>query len=77
MNIYKIEIEARKNERMFNHIAAIFSKRHAEIESYHRYEENGIYKISIQAPAGNKSRIAIKDLMLHNDIISVRSDPIA
>ncbi|HOF32868.1 MAG TPA: hypothetical protein PK624_02955 [Spirochaetota bacterium] len=77
MNKYIIEIEARINKKMFNHIAAIFSKRHAEIESYHKNEENGIYRICIEAPADIKSRIAIKDLMHHNDIISVKSYPAA
>ena len=77
MNKYIIEIEARINKKMFNHIAAIFSKRHAEIESYHKNEENGIYRICIEAPADTKSLIAIKDLMHHNDIISVKSYPAA
>ena len=75
MNKYTIEIETRINKKMFNHIAAIFSKRHAEIESYNKNEEDGIYRICIEAPVDLKSRIAIRVLMHHNDILSVKSHP--
>lgn len=74
MNTCIIEIETRKNNRMFSHIAAIFSRRQAEIESYIKKDMGNCFRITIHSQSQKQCANAIKDLEAHNDILSLKSD---